>query len=230
MKKPGAVLLALLAVLVAPALAAVAQPPPILRYAIEYNSTSMTPGHGGLTSLYVRGVLVAYLVEAKPPIYTYQYRVVASSVKLSGFPGNDTEAKTEIIEALSQPRNITIDAARCRVVGGGGKLDLPPYCSPEALTSLHLPNATVSRRDGRIVVDARMENAEIHAVYSKDGLLIEAVLRTQMPGEQEVLRLTLLGVEQPSATTRYTRAAIMAVIAAATAGIATWVALRRRRA
>lgn len=223
-----ALLLALLASTMT--LAAAAQPPPILRYAIEYNSTSITPAHGGISSLRVRGVLVAYLVEAKPPTYTYQYRVIATSIELKGFPGNDTEAKREIIEALAQPHNETIDAAHCRVVGGGGKLNLPPYCNPEALKTLHLPNATITTRDDRIIIEARIGDTEIHATYSKKGLLLEAELETHTPGEQETLRLKLLEATQPAGATRdYTRAAITAAIAATAAGTTTWTILKRKK-
>lgn len=227
MRSTATALLLLLASLATLVHIAAAQPPPVLRYTLDYNSTSMTPSHGRASSLHVRGILVAYLVEAKPPLYTYQYRVIASSVELKGFPGNDTEAEQKIIETLSQPRNVTIDAATCRVVGG--RLDLPPYCSPEALVKHPIPNATITRRDGRIVVEAVVGNTRIHAVYSEKGLLLEAELVTQAPGEQEILTLKLLEAQQYKGTPDYARATLVAVLAAVSAGALTWMILRRRK-
>ncbi len=225
---------AALALVAVAAQALAAQPPPVIRYAITYNSTSLVPMHGDISRLYVRGVLIAYLVASKPPRYTYTYRVIAEKVNLTNFPGNNTVMEEEIVESLAQPRNITIDASRCKVVAPRehSRLDLPFYCNPDALTGLKAANLTVREEDGRIIVDAHTSHGRLHAVYSKTGLLLEARLETEATGEHETLTLRLQGVgvvEAREAASIYARSAVIAVVAAAAAGAATFYALRRHK-
>ena len=221
--------LALIALAALAAFAAAQQPPHTLRYTIEYNSTSLTPGHGTPTTIYIHGILTAHLVEAKPPLYTYEYRVIVDEVELRGFPGNDTQARQQLIATLAQPRNTTIDASRCTTIGGEASLNLPLYCNPEALAKLEARNTTIREEDGKLIVEAKARDTRLYAVYSRSGILLEAKIVTETPASHETLKLHLVETSNTHGKRDYLGAAATAATASAASGSATLAKLRARK-
>ena len=223
-----------LALLALAALAATAGPPSIIRYQVVYNSTTIVPAHGTPSKIYIEGILVAYLVKAEPPLYTFTVRLIPEKVDVKSFPGNNTVAARIIASALVQGYNITVDASSCRIVGVSRGFDMPIYCYPGSLAKLggmKGVNVTVKSDDGRVVVEASSRHDRVHAVYSKDGLLLEARIVTETVAGESVVSVRLLGTGVGGAEARslYARALVIGVGAGAAAGAATLLVLRRRR-